>query len=225
MHSNAMERNKRHQAISQAATKIAQVVKRHLAAVERSTMYAKGLLVLVGACLAGWAQFMPQPTAGQFQWPALLGSIGVVFALVGGVWSLFVDPSAGDALLEATNAINMASEIHLGAEESEREVLDLREALNWNAELYSTSVILRETTEQMISKSRSGSEIDYQQLLNASSRQLNALLGFGGGEYWTLSIFKYVIEPSAMGRIRVFEYCLFGEEARLVIYQVICTEN
>ncbi|WP_443750746.1 GAF domain-containing protein [Asticcacaulis solisilvae] len=152
-----------------------------------ASKFTKGLLVVVGAGLAGGGQFIQYGALGP-----IVGWIGVGLALVGGFWALAVDDSAPDMLVEAHEAVERARTAYANSIAKDQFIEDLRARLVTTADVYICSQQLREFVETQIAAGRSDVERSVRDMISLISRQLRALMKVISGEYWTLSVYRHV---------------------------------
>lgn len=166
----------------------------------RATRYTRGGLVIIGGLAAGIAQFLDTPEHGV-AWNIVIGFIGATFASVGGLWALMAEQTAPQALEAARRALDEAKRRELSQIAHAYELESLTDDWRWLSELYSAAGVLREAVENLISSDEL-SDADLQRLLDGIGRQLHGLLGYGGGEYWTIAIFRYSAEGTSSGELR-----------------------
>lgn len=159
------------------------------AARAEASRWIKAGLIILGALLAGIGQTIPTPSEGV-AWNMVLGFTGVLLVFAGGAWSLIAEQNAPAALELARQALDRARETSSILRESELETTELRNYSIWLASLYTTSGALREAVENLVA-TKSVSADDLQRVLDTVARPLHGLLGFSGGEYWTIAIFKF----------------------------------
>lgn len=176
-----------------------------------ATVIAKAILISGGAAAAGWAQFsLPLPDeAGAFERHVqAIGYAGVMLAFAGGIWVIFGERFAPDALERARVVSERAQEAiglartteDLAASQKQALEAKLNEALadsEWARELYQLSALVTATIDQQIQKNTSVGFGDaaLQTLLDATIRPINRLLRIEAHEYWTVSILR-LAQPS-----------------------------
>lgn len=165
-----------------------------------ATRYTRGGLVIIGGLGAGIAQFLDTPEQGV-AWNIVIGFIGASFAFIGGLWSLMAEQTAPEALEAARRALDEAKRHEASRMADVYELESLTDDWRWLSELYSAAGVLREAVENLIA-SDEFSDADLQRLLDGIGRQLHGLLGYGGGEYWTIAIFRYSAEGTRPGELR-----------------------
>lgn len=162
------------------------------------------MLILGGAALAGIAQFLPAPESGALPMGQILGIIGVGLALVGGLWIVFVETDAAQALEGARQAIDAARATQLEMQqtrldlekarlESESQEDALRREAEWYAGLYLMSAQMREYVSDTFSFDVQDYDFDddIDRLLTQTGHELGALMDFESGEHWTISVYLF----------------------------------
>lgn len=152
-------------------------------------------MVLLGAGMAGAAQFMETPTDGV-AWNRVIGFIGVFLAFFGGVWSNRADRHSSVALHQADEAVKEAKTAQTVADALRTETrIQFERIRRQHAQLrqmQGLTNILREGVERVIVGPDGDIKADVKKLLLGAYRSLLASMRCEAGERWTVTIYQEV---------------------------------
>lgn len=162
---------------------------RHSKSVSRASKFVKGVLIVGGACAAGVAQFITWPDGGSPA-PANIVGIAASFAvLIGGLYVLWTETDAADAIEAAEKATDAAQEI----EASHSDIADLFEDFDRLVQTYQIGLTMRGGIEQAAIGSVGSIDTLVSGMFDLVSRQLAIAAGFAQRDRWTIGIYKAVI--------------------------------
>lgn len=165
----------------------------HAAQVSFSTWFVKALLVVGGTTVIAIAQCATLPLAGGWPVWTIVGMVGTLLAFIGGLFVLFVEPSAARSLRLAQEAIE-------DAREAEAETADLGfyfDEIRRATELYGATMAMRTAVESLLVGAEGTEESGVQALLDVAERSLRVVLDFQTADHWTLGVYKIVEREGA----------------------------
>ncbi|KSB90669.1 hypothetical protein AS593_09650 [Caulobacter vibrioides] len=171
----------------------------------RATNLVKYGLVGVGTLLAGYCQFVEDPTSGV-AWNKVLGITGVIMAFIGGIWTLRSEVHAPQALEEARRAIQEGQAATRNADrikiQLEAGIEGLNQASRHMLELLGLARTALEIAEHLNISSLSRDD-RLRHFLEVHERVLLAAMRVSGGERWTVSIYV----PNGPELLRIAAAC------------------
>lgn len=190
--------------IAEARLRIGTLIQRDGIAHDQATRFVRVVFILVGALIAGAAQFLPtfvQDKPEQPLWIPMLGVFGSTMVFLGGLWLGIAERTAPEALeqarrtLDQTEVERAALKVEFDNLVLEREgwndlELDLSISLQASQALVTLYKTLHEVIENIV---RDGLELNdgtLNQVLEVVGTQMTSLIGFETDEYWTLTVFR-----------------------------------
>ena len=160
---------------------------------QAASAFVKYGMVLLGAGLAGGAQFLDTPSTGV-AWNRVIGIIGILLAFFGGVWSNRADRHSAAALHHADEAVKETKAAQLSADafrsETRGQFEQIRRQDAQLRQLQSLTNILREGVESVIVGTDADVHAELRSLLLGAYRSLLASMRCEAGERWTVTIYQ-----------------------------------
>ena len=164
---------------------------RHTKSVERASKFVKSILVLGGATLAGIAQFVTWPDGNSPEPWQVVGIAATFIVALGGIYSLFTEQDAANAVREAERAVEAAQEFRAQIKDFE----GLFAEYDRLAETYRLCLMLRSALEQAGVGFVGDTDTQLFELFDMVGRHLAIAAGFAQADRWTIGLYK--AQPSA----------------------------
>lgn len=161
--------------------------------IKRASRYIKGVLVTLGAFVAGVAQFVTWK-AGSDPEPAQVAGIAACFViLIGGIFVLITEEDASHALDVAHQATKKA----LLASQQYESYYDLEEGFERLIELYQAARIMTTAVEKSTDVAVGGESKIALDMMELAGRSLSIAAGFQQNDRWTICVYQYVADSAA----------------------------
>jgi hypothetical protein len=164
----------------------------HAQSVAWASKYVKGILVVGGAAVAGFAQFWTWPAGGTPDVAQVTGIAATLVVALGGFYVLATEKDAADAIGVAEKAIDQAQAL----ESRFDEVDEFFDAFARMAQTYQLALTMRGAIEQSAVGAAGGIDGLVTTLFTLAARPLQIAIAFAQADRWTLGVYKAV--PSKM---------------------------
>lgn len=180
-------------ALDELHTKLVEARSTHAKAVARATKIAKGVLILVGALVAGAAQFWTWPRGQAPSVEQVIGIAACTAVFIGGLFVASTESDAAEAIEVATKALDAARESQAQFDS----VNELFESYERLAQTYQICLSLRGMIEQgSIGTVGDTSEV-IRTMFEQVVRELVIAAGFAQADRWTLGIYRATPTPGS----------------------------
>ncbi|WIA58260.1 GAF domain-containing protein [Sphingobium sp. WTD-1] len=156
--------------------------------IRTASRYVKGVLVTVGAFVAGVAQFATWK-AGTDPDPAqIIGIAACIVVLIGGIFVMVTEEDATKALDVAQEATKKA----LVASQQYESYYELEEDFERLIELYQAARIMTTAVEKSTDVAVGGEAKIALDMMELAGRSLSIAAGFQQNDRWTICIYQYI---------------------------------
>lgn len=174
--------------LSEIKRELVEVRTKHATTVSTASKYVKGVLIVVGALVAGVAQFVTWPANGHPSTAQIAGIGACLAVFVGGLFVLFTEQDAAEAVKVADKAVEAARE----AEDRLNDITELANEMERLAETYQLCLTMRGALEQSGVGSVGTIDDSMVALFDIIARPLSIACGFAQSDRWTIGIYKAV---------------------------------
>ena len=185
--------------IKSLRTNLYEIVAGHLRRAAFAARIVKGLMLILGALVAGLAQFMDVKPSGieGFQ---ILGFVGCTMVFLAGVWSVIYETNTSEELKVAAKTLESA-EFFIDSIDS---IDFLQEDLDRATNLIVANQLIRAFLDSLCTSSRGTSDDALvKEILKISARYITLSMGLDGGNEWTLCAYKAIPDPNGKDKLKL----------------------